>query len=275
MVRCEETENNSGTGSCFWGAGWKVIKVIWGKDWDTLLEQDKDGELLKVMNDTPDGQFQKYVVSSGDYFRKDFFGKTDKLLNLVSSYSDEQLQKLRRGGHDPVKVYNAYKAAVESKGKPTVILAQTIKGYGLGEAGEGRNITHQQKKLNEEELLQFRSRFGIPLSDEEAKTTPFYKPSEDSEEIKYLKKRREELGGFLPVRIEKAEPLKALIIKYIRNCWKVPESVSMLQLWQWYSLWENCCRIKTWENISFPSFRTNQELSVWMRFSGRSEYIRI
>lgn len=195
--------------AAFRGAGWDVIKVIWGKDWDTLLEQDNDGELVKAMNDTPDGQFQKYVVSSGDYFRKDFFGKNEKLKKLVRNYSDEQLHRLRRGGHDPIKVYNAYKAAVESKGKPTVILAQTIKGYGLGEAGEGRNITHQQKKLNEEELLDFRSRFGIPLSDEKAKSAPFYKPSEESEEIKYLKKRRDALGGFLPIRNEKAKSLNA------------------------------------------------------------------
>lgn len=195
--------------AAFRGAGWNVIKVIWGKDWDTLLEQDKDGDLMKAMNDTPDGQFQKYLVSSGDYIRKDFFGKTEKLRKLVKNYSDEQLQRLRRGGHDPIKVYNAYKLAVESKGKPTVILAQTIKGYGLGEAGEGRNITHQQKKLNEEELLYFRSRFGIPLSDEKAKTAPFYKPSENSEEIKYLKKRREALGGFVPMRNEMAAPLNS------------------------------------------------------------------
>jgi pyruvate dehydrogenase E1 component len=159
--------------AAFRGAGWNVIKVIWGKDWDALLEQDKDGDLMKAMNDTPDGQFQKYVVSSGDYIRKDFFGKTEKLRKLVKNYSDEQLQKLRRGGHDPIKVYNAYKAAVESKGKPVVILAQTIKGYGLGEAGEGRNITHQQKKLNEEELLYFRSRFGIPAFRRKSQNCPF------------------------------------------------------------------------------------------------------
>jgi pyruvate dehydrogenase E1 component len=195
--------------AAFRGAGWNVIKVIWGKDWDTLLEQDEDGELVKAMNNTPDGQFQKYVVSSGEHIRKDFFGKSEKLQKLVKNYSDEQLQRLRRGGHDPIKVYNAYKAAVESKGKPTVILAQTIKGYGLGEAGEGRNITHQQKKLNEKELLHFRSRFGIPLSDEKAKNAPFYKPSEESEEIKYLKKRRDALGGFLPMRSDMAPPLKA------------------------------------------------------------------
>ena len=194
--------------AAFFGAGWRVIKVIWGEDWDPLLANDKQGQLVKVMSETPDGQFQKYVVEPGAYFRKDFFGKHESLLKLVEKYSDEQLHKLRRGGHDPVKVYNAYKAAITTKGKPTVILAQTIKGYGLGEAGEGRNITHQQKKLNEEELLEFRSRFGIPLSDEEARKAPFYKPSDDSEEIKYLMKRREELGGFQPERVDKAEPVK-------------------------------------------------------------------
>ncbi len=195
--------------SAYRGAGWNVIKVVWGKDWDTLLDKDEDGDLIRAMEETPDGQFQKYVVSSGDYIRKDFFGRTEKLLSLVENYSDEQLQKLRRGGHDPIKVYNAFKAAVKTKGKPTVVLAQTIKGYGLGEAGEGRNITHQQKKLNEQELLHFRSRFGIPLSDDDAKKAPFYRPSDDSEEMKYLKKRREALGGFLPNRTDKADPVEA------------------------------------------------------------------
>jgi len=154
-------------GTVFAGAGWNVIKVIWGSDWDTLLEKDKDGLLVKRMEEVPDGQFQKYAVSSGDYIRKDFFGKDPRLLEMVKNYSDEQLERMRRGGHDPVKVYAAYKAAVEHRGSPTVILAQTIKGYGLGEAGEGRNVTHQQKKLNEQELLEFRSRFGIPVPDGE------------------------------------------------------------------------------------------------------------
>jgi len=194
--------------AAFTGAGWRVIKVIWGKDWDPLLDKDKDGELIKVMGDTPDGQYQKYVVSSGDFIRKDFFGKSEDLLKLVDNYSDEQLQKLRRGGHDPIKVYNAFNEAINQKDYPVVILAQTIKGYGLGEAGEGRNITHQQKKLNQEELLHFRSRFGIPLSDEDAKKAPFYKPPEDSEEMKYLKKRREQLGDFQPKRNIKADPIQ-------------------------------------------------------------------
>lgn len=194
--------------AAFAGASWKVIKVIWGKDWDPLLASDTNGELIRAMEETPDGQFQKYVVSSGQYIRKDFFGKNQALLELVKNYSDEQLQKLRRGGHDPVKVYNAYRAAVNHQQGPVVILAQTIKGYGLGEAGEGRNITHQQKKLNHSELFDFRTRFGIPLSDEDAVEAPFYKPADDSREMKYLKKRREELGGFQPARNNQAPPLE-------------------------------------------------------------------
>ena len=186
--------------AAFRGAGWNVIKVIWGSDWDPLLAMDSEAVLVKRMEEVPDGQYQKYVVSGGDYIRKDFFGTDPRMLEMVKHYSDEQLQKMRRGGHDPLKVYAAYKAAVEHKGAPTVILAKTIKGYGLGEAGEGRNVTHQQKKLNEEELRAFRSRFGIPISDEDISKHPFYRPAEDSEEIRYLKERRNDLGGYLPSR---------------------------------------------------------------------------
>ncbi len=186
--------------AAFRGAGWNVIKVIWGDDWDPLLDADNESLLVQRMEEVPDGQYQKYVVSDGDFIRKDFFGKDPRLLELVKNYSDEQLRKLRRGGHDPEKVYAAYKSAVEHEGSPTVILAKTIKGYGLGEAGEGRNVTHQQKKLNEEELRQFRSRFGIPISDKDIAKAPFYKPAKDSEEIKYLMERREALGGFVPSR---------------------------------------------------------------------------
>ncbi len=192
----------------FAGAGWNVIKVLWGSSFDPLFAADKDGLLAKRMEEVPDGQYQKYVVSSGDYIRKDFFGKDPRLLELVKNYSDEQLKDLRRGGHDPIKVYAAYKAAVDHKGSPTVILAQTIKGYGLGEAGEGRNITHQQKKLNEQELLAFRTRFGIPISDGEVQEAPFYKPFEETEEMQYLHERRRQLGGYVPHRLVQAGPLK-------------------------------------------------------------------
>ncbi len=184
----------------FRGAGWDVIKVMWGENWDPLFEKDNKGLLKKRIAETVDGEFQKYSASDGNYIRENFFGKYEELLELVKDMSDEEIAALRRGGHDPVKVYNAYKAAVESQGAPTVILAQTIKGYGMGEAGEGRNITHQQKKLNEEELHAFRERFNIPVSKEEAAHAPFYKPDDDSEEVKYLKKRREDLGGYLPER---------------------------------------------------------------------------
>ncbi len=186
--------------AAFRGAGWNVIKVIWGGDWDPLLMSDKDGLLVKRFGEVVDGQYQKYTVSKGDYIRKHFFGKYPELTDLVKHLSDDKLERLRRGGHDPEKVYAAYKAAMDHKGQPTVILAQTIKGYGMGESGEGKNITHQQKKLNEEELATFRSRFGIPISDEEVGKAPFYRPPEDSPEIKYLHERREALGGYLPKR---------------------------------------------------------------------------
>jgi pyruvate dehydrogenase E1 component len=184
----------------FRGAGWNVIKVIWGSDWDPLLEKDENGLLMRRMMEVVDGQYQKYVVSGGDYIREDFFGKYPELLEMVANYSDEKLQKMRRGGHDPEKVYAAFKAAVEFKGKPTVILAKTIKGYGLGEGGEGRNVTHNQKKLNEEELREFRTRFGIPISDERVAEAPFYRPPEDSPEMEYLRERRQALGGPVPAR---------------------------------------------------------------------------
>ena len=184
----------------FRGAGWNVIKVVWGDDWDPLLEADELGLLVKRMGEVVDGQYQKYVGMPGEYTREHFFGKYPELLEMVKNYSDEKLLRMRRGGHDPEKVYAAYKAAEECKGKPTVILAKTIKGYGLGEAGEGRNIAHNQKKMNEAELLEFRTRFGIPISDDDVGKAPFYKPSNDSLEIKYMKERREALGGPVPSR---------------------------------------------------------------------------
>ncbi len=195
--------------AAFRGAGWNVIKVIWGADWDPLLAQDEKGLLVQRMEEVPDGQYQMYSVASGDYIRRDFFGKYPEVERLVRHYSDDQLQKLRRGGHDPQKVYAAYKQAVETEGSPTVILAKTIKGYGLGEAGEGRNITHQQKKLNEQELRSFRSRFGIPLPDSALAEAPFYRPAPDSEEIRYLKERRDALGGYIPKRMVTVPPMPA------------------------------------------------------------------
>lgn len=190
----------------FRGAGWNVIKVIWGSDWDELYAKDDRGILTRRATEVVDGEYQKYIVESGAYIREQFFGKHPELLKMVEGFSDEQLNRMRRGGHDPDKVFAAYDAAVKSE-RPTVILAKTIKGYGLGEAGEGRNITHQQKKLNEEELARFRTRFGIPISDEDVAKAPFYKPAEDSPEMEYLQERRKELGGYLPHRISKHDNL--------------------------------------------------------------------
>lgn len=189
--------------AAFRGAGWNVIKVITGENWDPLFEKDKKGLLKKRLTEAVDGERQRYTLAEGDFIREKFFGKSKELKALVENLSDNEITKLRRGGHDPLKVFNAFNKAVKSKNKPTVVLTQTIKGYGMGEAGEGRNITHQQKKLNEEELIHFRDRFNIPISDEEVAKAPFYKPDEDSEEIKYLKNQRENLGGFLPKRKKK------------------------------------------------------------------------
>jgi pyruvate dehydrogenase E1 component len=189
--------------AAFRGAGWNVIKVIWGSDWDPLLAADKSGLLVKRMGEVVDGEYQKYTVESGDYIRKHFFGKYPELLKLVERYSDDQLCKLKRGGHDPEKVYAAYKAAIDNKGTPTVVLAATIKGYGLGAFGEGQNVTHQHKKLNEQQLKDFRNRFGIPLSDAEVEQCAFHRPAEDSAEMKYVKERRKALGGSLPARVVK------------------------------------------------------------------------
>jgi pyruvate dehydrogenase E1 component len=190
----------------FRGAGWNVIKVIWGSEWDELIKRDKSGLLLKRMEECVDGEYQKYCVEPGSYTREHFFGKYPELLELVNHLTDEQIRKLLRGGHDTKKVYAAYKAAMAHKGQPTVILAKTVKGYGLGEAGEGRNITHNQKKMNEKELREFRQRFDIPISDDVIAETPFYRPPVDSVEIKYLLERRKKLGGFLPAR--KFTPVK-------------------------------------------------------------------
>ena len=193
--------------AAFRGAGWNVIKVVWGGEWDSLLDRDDDGILVKRMGEVVDGEYQKYVVEGGDYIRRKFFGADPRLLEMVKGLSDDDLAGLNRGGHDPEKVYAAFKAASQHRGRPTVILAKTIKGYGMGEGGEGKNITHQQKKLNEDELREFRDRFGIPISDEEINRVPFYLPPKDSPEMVYLRERREALGGFVPQRRTHFTPL--------------------------------------------------------------------
>jgi pyruvate dehydrogenase E1 component len=193
--------------SIFRGARWNVIKVLWGTEFDRVLARDADGLLLRALGELVDGEHQNLTVRGGAYVRSHFFGKDPRLLKMVEDLSDEQLGRMRLGGHDPEKIHAAYKAAVAHKGQPTVILARTIKGYGLGEAAEGRNITHQQKKLNEDELREFRTRFSVPVSDSEIADLPFYKPAGNSPEMIYLHERRKALGGFLPSRRPSCPPL--------------------------------------------------------------------
>ncbi|MEI8380199.1 MAG: pyruvate dehydrogenase (acetyl-transferring), homodimeric type [Planctomycetota bacterium] len=191
----------------FRGAGWNVIKLVWGSDWDPLFEKDETGILVKTLGEVVDGQFQKYSVETGDFVRKDFFGRHPDLLKLVEHLSDSQIEHLRRGGHDPIKVYAAFKAATEHKGAPTVVLAHTVKGFGLGPEAEGRNTAHQTKGLNEKSLLMVRDRFELPLTDEQAKAAVFYRPPADSPEMKYLHEHRKKLGGYLPARVPTTEKL--------------------------------------------------------------------
>ena len=192
----------------FRGAGWNVIKVIWGSYWDQLLNKDKTGLLIKRMNECVDGEYQAFKANDGSYVREKFFGKYPKLKDLVSSMTDRDIWKLNRGGHDPHKVYAAYDEAIKTKGKPTVILAKTIKGYGMGKSGESINITHQQKKLDEKDLLYYRDRFDIPLTDKQVQNIEFYKPDEKSDEMQYIKERRMKLGGNLPERTTYAKQIK-------------------------------------------------------------------
>ncbi len=194
----------------FRGAGWNVIKVIWGTEWDALLEKDKSGLLVKRMNEVVDGEYQAYKARGGAYAREHFFGKYPELLDLVKDMSDQEIFKLSRGGHDPRKVYAAYAAAVKHSGQPTVILAKTVKGFGMGAAGEAANATHSQKKMDLESLIGFRDRFHLPLKDDEVYDLPFLKPAEDSKVMKFLKETREKLGGPLPARNTECNPIKAI-----------------------------------------------------------------
>jgi pyruvate dehydrogenase E1 component len=193
--------------AAFRGAGWNVLKVIWGANWDPLLKRDTTGVLRRRMEEAVDGDYQAYKANDGAYVREHFFGKYPELRAMVGHMSDDDVWRLKRGGHDPQKVYAAYAAAAEHKGQPTVILAKTVKGYGMGRAGEGQNITHQQKKMGEDSLRQFRDRFNLPISDEQIADVPFFHPGEDSAEVRYLKERRAALGGPFPSRRNDAPAL--------------------------------------------------------------------
>jgi pyruvate dehydrogenase E1 component len=189
----------------FRGAGWNVVKVIWGGYWDELLARDKDGILQRVMMETVDGEYQNYKAKDGAYVRKNFFGKHPRLLEMVSKMSDDDIWRLNRGGHDPHKIYAAFKNAQETKGQPTVLLVKTIKGFGMGKSGEARNTAHQTKKLDDEAVREMRDRFAIPIPDDKLADIPFFKPADDTPEMQYLHERRKALGGYLPQRRIKAE----------------------------------------------------------------------
>ena len=193
--------------AAFLGAGWNVVKVLWGSRWDPLLASDQKGLLRKLMEECVDGEYQNFKAKGGAYTREHFFGKYPELKEMVANLSDEDIWRLNRGGHDAVKVFNAYAQAMSQNGKPTVILAKTVKGYGMGKAGEALNPTHQTKKLDHEALVAFRDRFNIPVTDEEIETLPFKRPADNSEEIQYLKAQRQRLGGPLPARLAKVKPL--------------------------------------------------------------------
>ena len=194
--------------SDFRGSGWNVLKVVWGSYWDPLFAMDKDGFLKKRMEECIDGEYQNFKAKGGAYTREHFFGKYPELKEMVSAMSDSEIWRLNRGGHDPHKVYAAYAAASSHKGQPSVVLAKTVKGYGMGDAGEGQNITHQQKSMDVEALKVFRTRFDLPISDEEVENLSFYKPPTDSPEIQYMEERRKNLGGYLPIRKQKGNSLK-------------------------------------------------------------------
>ncbi|TDJ68117.1 MAG: pyruvate dehydrogenase (acetyl-transferring), homodimeric type [Proteobacteria bacterium] len=203
--------------SDFRGAGWNVIKVIWGSYWDPLLARDTKGLLLRRMEEAVDGEYQNYKAFNGAYVREHFFGKYPELKALVANMSDDDIWRLNRGGHDPHKVFAAYAAAIAHTGQPTVILCKTVKGYGMGEAGEGKNITHQQKKMGEDALKHFRDRFNIPISDEAIADAPFYKPADDSPEMNYLRERTAAMGGFIPQRRDQADSLQIPDISIFDN----------------------------------------------------------
>ncbi|MBT8088106.1 MAG: pyruvate dehydrogenase (acetyl-transferring), homodimeric type [Gammaproteobacteria bacterium] len=203
--------------AAFGGAGWNVVKVVWGSKWDPLLAKDQSGKLRQIMEETVDGEYQKIKSMNGKYVRDTFFGKHPETAELVANMSDDEIWRLNRGGHDPLKVYAAYDAAMQHKGQPTIILAKTVKGFGMGSAGEGQNIAHQQKKLDVEELKRFRDRFNIPVSDKDIDDVPYCKPDENSAELEYLLERRESLGGWLPKRRPKSTSLPVPDIEMFHN----------------------------------------------------------
>jgi pyruvate dehydrogenase E1 component len=235
----------------FRGAGWNVIKVPWGSKWDELIAADEGGHLLRRFDALYDGESQRYAAFGAPELRERFFD-TPELQRLIEGWSDDDLAELNRGGHDPAKVYAAYHHAVRHRGSPTVILPRTVKGYGLGESGEGKNVTHQQKKLNEEELRAFRDRFRIPISDDEIAEFPFYRPSEDAPEYRYLKERRERLGGFLPQRRVEVDPVAAPTRETFEEFMTGSDGRSVSTTMAFVSVLRKLLRDPTWGQLVVP-----------------------
>ena len=256
----------------FRGAGWNVIKVVWGSYWDPLIARDTGGLLLKRMEECVDGEYQAYAAKGGDYVRAHFFGKYPELKALVANMSDADLWRLNRGGHDPHKVYAAYAQAVKHSGQPTVILAKTIKGYGMGESGEGQNFTHQQKKMGEEALKGFRDRFNIPISDEAIAAAPFYRPPEDSPERRYLAERRQALGGDLPQRRRTAPPLQLPEARAFEPLLKGTERREISTTMAFVRLLNALIKIQPSAGTSFPSWPMKRAPSAWKACSGSSAF---
>jgi len=247
----------------FRGAGWNVIKVIWGSRWDRLLAADHDGLLRRRMQEAVDGDYQTYKSRSGAYVREHFFGAYPELAARVADMSDDEIWALNRGGHDPQKVYAAYAAAVRHTGQPTVILAKTIKGYGMGEAGEGQNITHQQKKMGEAALFAFRDRFELPLSDKQVRETAFYKPADEAPEMVYLRERRAALGGSLPARRDVAAPLPVPPLETFKGQLEGSGEREISTTMAFVRSWPRSCGRRGSERTWCRSFRTSRERSGW------------
>jgi len=247
----------------FRGTGWNVIKVLWGSYWDPLLAKDKDGLLQKRMMEAVDGDFQNYKSKDGAYVREHFFGKYPELKAMVSKMSDDDIWRLNRGGHDPHKVYAAYHAAVNQNGQPTVILAHTVKGYGMGSAGEGQMRTHSQKKLANDDMIAFRDRFNIPLNDEDAAAGKYYVPEADSEEMQYMHARRKELGGYLPTRSDKVAALEIPPLSAFEPLLVGTGDKEISTTMAWVRMLTLLCRDKKIANMLCRSYRMRRVPSVW------------
>ena len=254
----------------FRGAGWNVIKVLWGSGWDPLLAKDASGMLRKRMQECVDGEYQDFKSKNGAYVRQQFFGKYPETAALVKDMSDDDIWALRRGGSDPVKVYAAYAAAVKHAGQPTVILAKTVKGYGMGEAGEGQMITHQQKKMGLDALRKFRDRFAIPVTDAKLEEIPFLKLAEGGPEQKYLQERRRQLGGSLPQRRRKSASLEVPELSAFARSSPAPNSAKSPPRWRSCASSIRSCATRRSENSSCRSCRTSRGPSAWRACSASS-----